>query len=237
MPSRPRLTVFLALSTIALTSLALVACAESPSSEADDSPAPSATSAPSPDPVGDDEPTRPDTDADPGALVITTAGLGSLVIGKTPEQTELLRFADDYCVQSDFYEPGDPAADRWVASPSVETLPDGRDPFSVAVVDGLVMRIDIHSDSYLTERAIGRGATKAEFMAAYPDAIAGETTEVSSVYYVEGPTGAIAFEITSADYYDTPVASESLEWIRILGPGMNASNTVAGTDNVAGTCV
>jgi len=175
--------------------LSLVACAtEAPPEVAD--PAPIATEETTPTP----EPTKPAI----AELVVSSNGLGPLVVGAEPPVVDpardILIFDEDRC-QADVDEGAIDEPGKWIANyePALSDKFE-RKPFSANVVDDTVRIISIEDPDIRTEDGLGLGSTKAEVLAQYPDA---EYVKVfnSDLLIVEGERGSLVFEVIT--YNDT----------------------------------
>lgn len=180
------LTRPLAAATIALL---LAGCAtEAPAPIADP---PAATSTPTPTP----EPTKPAIDE----LVISPDGLGTTVIGEAPvvvdPALDIIVFDPAYC--QEFVDEGRlDDAGKWIANYEPALSGNAFEPFSVAVQDDVVQIVAIGSPDIVTAEGIGLGSSRADVVAAYPDA---EITHAftSDLYVIDGEHGRLVIEIAT----------------------------------------
>jgi len=167
-------------------SLLLSGCAgEEPAEIAE--PAPIVTESPSPTPTPTPEPTKPALNE----LVLTTEGLGYLVIGQPVPESDLpiVRLDPNACPAS--LDVGPPP--RWLAD-----YPEGKEAFYLYTqddaVDGAVRLIASNDGNISSDRGVGVGSTLAEVKSAYPDARASNTTGVQMLI-VDGVAGKLRFEV------------------------------------------
>jgi len=227
-----------ALLLIGAAAFALTACtpeapapAPTASETAEPSPSPSATTAAGSRPAITD-------------LVLTTEGLGSgdagdLVFGAAPStaspSTDLAILDPDACVDTGLPDPS-----LWLANyPEVDEGFGPQRPFSVAVKDTLLTRIDINTENIITDEGLALGSSLDAVLGTYPggpDEVVNHS-DVSDVYVFMGEKGKLMFEIAvdrvagywAADQLDTVVF---LSAVSIDTPAYG----VAATDNVVGVC-
>lgn len=156
-----------------------------------------ATASPTPTATVAAPPTKPEL-AD---LVLSTAGLGPVLMGAGPPVTDsaldILVLGEVIC---------DPAAPPitgvWIANyPDITTMAGKvTSPFQVAVGgDGIVARIDVRGEGPRTDRGIRVGSTADEVVAAYPDASEIVDFGRALVYAMRGSTGTLLIEIDTRD--------------------------------------
>lgn len=177
----------------------------------------------------------PVVDIAPAALELTFDGLGSLELGESATQSDLVTFDEDYCAFADY-----PATDagRWVA---VGESGPRLEPFSVAAAaDDTVEAIELRSDTLATDRGIRIGSTAAEFESAYPEQSLFETSFASTVHHAVSGDRVLVVEIArqSADAYwpVEQVATVALILVAFAEPGTQVGSRVA-SDNVVGGCL
>lgn len=151
----------------------------------------------SPTPTASAAPTKPEL-AD---LVLSTAGLGPLLMGAVPPVTDpaldILVLGEVTCDPS-----AAPIPDVWIANYPDITMSDGKmtSPFQVAVKEGgLVARIDVRGSGIHTDRGIQIGSTTDDVLAAYPDASEIVDFTRALVYAMRGSTGTLLIEIDTSD--------------------------------------
>lgn len=217
-----------------------------------DSPAPTdpTASAPSEDPTVEPttEPTSdPEPSTDPedleydaeGNPVISTRGVGPLRIGVSPTTNpgeHMIRFVENLCYSEEMgITTGN--LDRWV---SAEADPPGSmRPFTLAVDDMSISRIDVFEPSWKTARGIGIGSTLEALQAAYPEIVEGPAGPTSRLWLLSDDDGTIAIETqTSADAGSLLPAgvSEGVTLIRVLRYDIPVDWHAANSGNIAGTC-
>jgi len=162
--------------------------------------------------------------------VLTTRGLGPLVLGSDPAASDLVRFDPDFCS----LHGGPPEeAGRWVwAGPA--TLDNA---VRLAVSEGSVLALEVVDPSLPTDRGVGVGSTREELTAAYPDILLGVEGERSSVLHVSDAHGTLVFEV-GADFYNVPEERGRVLFMVAVGePGPDAFTTTrANTDHTVGAC-
>ncbi|MGE3194493.1 MAG: hypothetical protein AB7K08_13625 [Microbacteriaceae bacterium] len=198
-----------------------------------ETPAPSASaSAPSPSPTPTPAPTAPAA-AD---LVLTTTGLGTLAFGEAPSVDPLMQMvAEDpnACVEYSGAAPGTPESTRWRPVPAYDGL------FGVAVVDGVLTRVDIFSAAIPTDEGIHLGSPAADVVAAYPTASV-TNLDLTDVVVVADAHGTLMIEIARErglfdGPYWAPDQVDRVIYLRGTSAG-EAPYTVAASENVAGGC-
>ena len=113
-------------------------------------------------------------------------------------------FVEGYCQEAiDNYvsrngEDPEVPSDKWVAN--FEPALSGQSefsPFAVAVTEGGISLITIDDPALRTAEGIGIGSTRAEFLAAYPNAqpAKGSIPDASELFVIEGEQGRIEMEI------------------------------------------
>lgn len=196
-----------------------------------ETPAPSASaSVPSPTPTP--TPTAPAA-AD---LVLTTTGLGTLAFGEAPSVDPLMQMvAEDpnACVEYSGAAPGTPESTRWRPVPAYDGL------FGVAVVDGVLTRVDIFSAAIPTDEGIHLGSPAADVVAAYPTASV-TNLDLTDVVVVADAHGTLMIEIARErglfdGPYWAPDQVDRVIYLRGTSAG-EAPYTVAASENVAGGC-
>ena len=235
-----RTTRPLAIAVAVLACFALSAC-DPGLSEVAPEPTASASDSPTPSPSVSETPQAPDV----SELVITSNGMGTLVIGQAPSTVPAQQMLEEdpaACADENTgfdagVEPGDPEAIRWVPIPAYEV--GGYAPWSVAVHDGILMRIDIRDGSIPTDKGIRIGDSREAALAAYPDgAVVDEG--MTDVLVVPGEHGVLHIEIakeTDADlvgYWGPQVGT--VVYIRAVDLAGGVF-TVAASENIAGGCL
>lgn len=201
--------------------------AETPAPSAS-TPAPTSTSTPTPTPA----PSAPAA-AD---LVLTTRGLGTLAFGVAPSLDPVMQMvAEDpnACVEISGTAPGTPDSTRWRPLPAYDSL------FGVAVVDGLLTRVDIFSATIPTDEGIRLGSPAADVVAAYPTASVTDL-DLTDVVLVADAHGTLMIEIARErglfdSPYWTPDQVDRVIYLRGTSAG-EAPYSVVASDNVAGGC-
>ena len=167
----------------------LAGCANEAPAPIADPPSESATPTPTP------KPTKPPL----AELVLTTEGLGPITIGEAPvvvdPALDVIIFDDDYC--QEFVDDGRrDDAGKWIANYEPALSGQSFDPFSVAVQNDIVQIVAIGSPEIVTAEGIGLGSSRAEVIAAYPDA---ELTHafISDIYVVDGVNGHLVIEVAT----------------------------------------
>jgi hypothetical protein len=176
---------------VSVATLLLAGCAADEPAPIADPPAASETPTPTP------EPTQPAL-AD---LVLSPDGLGPLAIGEAPVAADpaldVIVFDDDYCQQ--YVDDGRlDDAGKWIANyePALSGTPF--DPFSVLVENDIVSTVSIGSPEIVTAEGIGLGSSRADVIAAYPDA---EITHgfASDAYVIDGEHGRLVVEVATEE--------------------------------------
>ena len=241
MSTATRMTRPLAIAVAALACFALSACA--PGSDVA-APEPSATVSDSPSPT----PSASEAAHSPGVseLELTPNGMGTLVIGEAPSTDpdfQMLEMDPAACSDENTgfgagVEAGDPEAIRWVPIAAYD-VPDGYPHWSVSVIDGVLMRIDLHDSSVPTDEGIRIGDPRAAALAAYPGAMVAEEWG-TDVLVVPGAHGVLHIEIArdpggdGAGYWGDQV--DTVVFIRAVDLEGGVF-TVAASDNIAGGCL
>jgi hypothetical protein len=246
MPAMPAMPVVRTTRPLALA-LALVACfalsaCDPGVPEAEPEPSVSVSEEPSPSPSASEEPHAPEL----SELVLTSNGMGTLVIGEAPstEPTQQMieedpaACADENTGFDAGVEPGDPDALRWVPIAEYNAA-DGYPRWSVSVIDGALMRIDLHDDSIPTDKGVRIGDSRASALAAYPDGMLVDQT-ITDVLVVPGAHGVLHIEIAKAmsgelaDYWGAQV--DTVVFVRAVDLA-DGVFTVAASENIAGGCL
>ncbi|KZM36219.1 hypothetical protein OJAG_10990 [Oerskovia enterophila] len=166
-------------------------------------------------------------------LVISTAGLGPLVIGVPPESNPgaaMIRWSPDECVDMGDGDPG-----RWVT-----TYPgaDGGYPTAVEVTGSGVVWIDVLQAGPRTAEGVGIGTDLATLQATYPNLVAGTPGPVSNVWWLAGPDGYLVFETQGdKDGLQPAGTPEQVILMRVLSPSADPDFATANSDWVAGGCL
>ncbi|WP_213816559.1 hypothetical protein [Glaciihabitans sp. dw_435] len=180
------------------------------------SPAPTESVTPLPSvPTVTTTPTTPAAEATrpaPDFLVVSTEGVGPLVIGSpvpaAPAASAVVAWDADYCVGADRPDvvAGGPFAGAWVPRyAKTATATSGtRFPFEMVTKgskkDAPVTMIYVWSPLMSTTQGIHPGSTVTELTSAYGADATVKHFPMSDVYTVTGPTGRISFEVaTKAD--------------------------------------
>jgi hypothetical protein len=146
-------------------------------------------------PTATPEPTKPALDQ----LVVSPEGLGSVVIGKAPvvadPTLDIIVLDPDYC--QEFVDDGrlDEAA-KWIANYEPALSGTSFEPFSVLVENGVVETIAVGSSEILTAEGVGLGSSRADVLAAYPDAEL-ITAFASDMYVIDGEYGQVVIEVAT----------------------------------------
>jgi hypothetical protein len=194
-------------------------------------PSESATATPTPDPA----PPRLEE------LVLTTEGLGTLVFGTVADSdpaTRMIYLDPEECVFEGGPAPGSPEAAGWVPIDAYGIDEDRT--FGVNVQeDGTFDRVDLYNDTIPTDRGLRIGDSRADALAAYPDAeISHEWA--TDVLVLPGVAGNIHIEIAhntgDAAGYWQPDQVDRVLFIRGVVATL-PTFSVAGSDNVAGGCL
>ncbi|MGB3414831.1 MAG: hypothetical protein WBA28_08970 [Microbacteriaceae bacterium] len=189
------------------------------------------------------EPT-PTTKPTLNELVVSTSGLGDLLIGGNAESlaasTELIYWDAEYCVRPDG-ETTEANPGRWAT-----TYDDARSfygdlatPFFVDAHDGIIHRIDIFGEDISDAKGIHIGSTRDQLLAAHPGMTVSYEGPLSDVYFKSDSAGTLAFEVTRHDdgvvYW--PAGQQNIVvQIRVLQLAMDANFATAATGNIAGVC-
>jgi hypothetical protein len=186
-----------ALAAVVLTTAMLSGCSTQPPTSPTTAEA-NETSTPAP------APTKPAL-AD---LIVTPEGIGDVIVGEPPRsenaETALLTFVEGYCQPAideliELYgsEPG-LSPDKWVANFEPALSGQSDSPFAVSVVDDAINLIVINDPALQTGEGVGLGSTRAELLAAYPNATLepGSIANTSELYVVEGEHSRIEMEIS-----------------------------------------
>jgi len=202
-------------------------------------PAATAVASESPTPTPTPEPTRPAL----AELVLTTEGLGSLLVGEVPVEgtpVSMVELVENYCALGS--SESDPSFDRWAplaGYESSEAVYGGGLAFGLGVdlSTTVLRRIDVFTPEIPTDAGIRMFSSRAEVAAAYAGIVPFEAI-LTDVYQVTGTSGILHIEVSSnarvADYWpadeiDTVIA------LRVVSPGTSAFS-VAATDNVPPFC-
>jgi len=177
----------------AVLAISLAGCAPEAAPPEVAEPAPIETPTPTP------EPTKPTL----SELVLTTEGLGDLVVGEpVPDTDPELALVDwdpvNCVVEGSGLSEGDPGAGSWVP-----TYDDGAfTTLTSPDKDGAIIVISGSDSALATDEGIALGSSVADVEAAYPDATLLEG-ELSTVYIVEGDAGKLLIEV-AIDPADIP---------------------------------
>jgi hypothetical protein len=217
--------------------LALVACdPTTPGPSGSPSPSESASESPTPGPQGAPE---------PGDLVITPEGMGTLVFLQAPSddpELQMVELDPNRCADSTTGEPrgvpdGDPAAARWVPIEAYETSENWA-PWGVVVNEGGLVRIDVFDESIPTDQGIRIGDSVDELLAAYPG-VTPVDEYLTDVYVIPGTAGSLHIEVAK-DPADMVGYWEGRDGQVVYLRGVDASQpafTVAASENIAGACI
>lgn len=189
-------------------------------------------------------------------MVVSPDGVGPLRLGEElppADAPAIVRWAPDAC---SWYVPDGTAFEqgRWVLNDIYLTESVGplwrRDTPSTMPAVGvsadeasIVQRIDVHSDRVATEKGITLGASRAELLAAHPEAVLHERFDpeasATEVYRIHGARGALHFEVG----YNPPGSelwSDAEEGVvllmRVHGERGPLYSTMF-TDDIAGGCL
>ncbi|HEU4808293.1 MAG TPA: hypothetical protein VFT01_08530 [Homoserinimonas sp.] len=173
-------------------------------------------------------------------LVITPAGIGSLLVGKPVSGTDMVVFDPDFCgplegEQPGSYEDGTPVEyGRWIANYAGGGTVDR--PFSAHMADGKVAVIEIVTPTLATAEGIRVGSPLADLKSAYPSIAPGAQGSMSATFLLSAPAGAIVFEVLTADVYPeyTP---DTVSRIQITEVGLHDLHPYFATDAVIGGCL
>jgi len=229
MSVRHAVTVALAVACVA----GMAGCAQ-PEVEADPPQASAAPPSPTPTPT----PSRPAL-AD---LVLTTEGLGTLVIGQAPPvdpATAMVTFDPVLCVAPEYdIEAGDPLAGGWAPDPSyAESTFWGDSAFQV-YVDGTLRRLEVYGRTIPTSGGLHIGDPSSAVLVAHPDAQLVISGEISDVYVVHGTAGDLSIEVTVVPA-DMPTywgdLADTVLGLRVTPTGTDPF-AVAGGENVIFGC-
>ena len=172
---------------ILIVGLLLSGCAQQ-------TPAPTAEpSSPPTETVPSPAPTQPALDE----LVLTPDGLGSIVIGEAPVAADpaldILIFDPDYC--QSYVDSGAIAdAGKWIPNYEPALSEESSEPFSVYLENDVVQQLAVDSAEIVTAEGVGLGSSRADVVAAYPDASVIQRFN-TSLYVVEGERGRLVIEI------------------------------------------
>ena len=148
------------------------------------------------------EPTKPEVKD----LLLSTEGLGPLVLGQKPPTTDpsvdTLLYEPDICADV----PYSATPDMWVANYPEDA--EGHRPFATTFLDGTdtLALISIFSPEISTAEGIHLGSTRADVLAAYPDGFSSQLDNkgMSTAYVVKGTVGQLIIEVTADDYDGLP---------------------------------
>jgi hypothetical protein len=204
-------------------------------------PTPGSTFAPEPDETVAGTPTPTPAPPRLEELTLTTEGLGTLVFGSVADAdpvTRMVYLDPEACAFDPGPAPGSPEAARWVPIEAYGT--DETQTFGVNVQDdGTVDRVDLFDDTIPTDRGLRIGDSRADALAAYPDATVSHEW-ATDVLVVPGTAGNIHIEIGhntgEAVGYWQPDEVDRVIFIRGLVASF-PTFTVAGSGNIAGGCL
>jgi hypothetical protein len=197
--------------------------------------APSVTATPTPSPS-----TAPGVtlDAHPalGDLVISTSGLGPLLVGSPPAGNPgagMIAWVPGAC-------PGSDPSGRWSASgypDDLNYLAEPAAPFRLAADDSSVSRVDVMGSSPATATGVHIGSPLTDLQAAYPDLLGPYEGATSRVWWVQDAAGTLAFETQGDSGGLRPAGTpEGVILIRILEPGVDPAFATANSGDVADAC-
>ena len=176
-----------AVAPMVIVGFLLSGCAQDAPAPVADPPASPSATAPAP------APTQPAL----GELVLSPKGLNSIVIGEAPVVTDpaldVLIFDPDYC--QSYVDSGDlEEAGKWIPNYEPALSEESSEPFSVFVKDDVVKQLAVDSSEIVTAEGVGLGSSRAEVLAAYPDA---EVVEVynTDLIVIAGEHGRLIFEV------------------------------------------
>ena len=224
----------LASASLLFVAFILSSCSTNPQVSA---PAPSATNpAPTASGIATESQRKPNF----SSLVVEPTGLGSLHIGKPVSDSDMVMLNPTYCtVEGDpaayGYEPGDPAAGRWLSN--YPQFDETHRPFAIDVKNSLVTDIQIFSSQIATEHGIHVGSSLDELRAAYPALKDGERGGISSTHYIVESGKILIFEVLLASGYYPDNATNSVLTMRVSSPNMATLTPMAGSDASVGGCL
>lgn len=164
-------------------------CAAS-SGVAEPTPTASVEPAPAPSPEPASQPSL-------ASLAISATGLGPIVVGQAPPTSDsaldTVRLDPAACQNGDY-----PDTPVWLANyPDTSYAHTERTgpAFFVFTQGGLVTGVSIYAPEPTTAEGVHVGMTRAELVAAYPDAGLAKQGPLSDLYVLTGADGTLAFEV------------------------------------------
>lgn len=188
-------------------------------------------------------------------LVLSSEGLGPLLLGVTPETDPALRIVQfDPIACTDAVTgygmgivAGDPLAGAWLVDPVYE-LPPAPDssgqPFGVNVDDSAgnaLVRIDLYTNDIPTDGGVRIGDDRADVLAGHPSA-ALVSSGLTDIYVETGTNGILQIEVASratpeqdAYWASVSIPDGEVLYIHAVETSIGVFS-VAGSGNIAGGC-